>query len=112
MPSGIWTILGLGLICWRITSLLVREDGPFDIFAKFRRLVGVSYNEYSIPVGKNVFAKLLICIWCASVWVSLALAWASEYSVNVLRYLSISLMLSVLAILLDEFLLSLERKSR
>jgi Na+/H+ antiporter NhaC len=112
MPSGIWTILGLGLICWRITSLLVREDGPFDIFAKFRKFVGVRYNEYSVQVGTNVFAKLLTCVWCASIWVSLALAWASEYSVNVLSYLGVSLILSVLTILIDEYFLSLERKVR
>ena len=112
MPSGIWTIFGLGLICWRITSLLVREDGPFDIFAKFRKLVGITYNEYSVPVDKNVFAKLLICVWCSSVWIALALAWASEYSVNVLRYVGVSLILSVLTILIDEYFLSLDRKTR
>ena len=110
MPSGAWFLVFLGIVCWRLTSLLVREDGPFDIFAKLRKFAGVSYDDYSRPVGNNVFAKGLICVWCTSVWIGLALAWASEYSVNILTYIGVTLVLSALAILLDEFLLSIKKK--
>jgi hypothetical protein len=48
---------------WRITHLLVAEDGPADIIVKFRRLFGHGF-----------FGKLLDCFYCASLWVALPFA--------------------------------------
>ncbi len=105
-----WGILVLGLICWRVSSLLVREDGPYDILAKFRRYIGVYFDEFSRPQGRNVIAKAFTCVWCLSVWMGLGLAWASEYSTNVLKYIGVALALSALAIIIDELLLFLDKK--
>jgi len=107
-----WITIGLGAICWRLSSLLVREDGPFDILAKFRKLAGVYYDEFSRPQGKNVFAKMLTCVWCTSLWVGLGLAWASEYSVNVLSYVGVALILSFLTIVFDEYFIFPDGKAR
>ncbi len=46
--------LALILATWRLTSLLVQEDGPFQVFARLRD---------TLPHG-----GLLTCIWCCSVW--------------------------------------------
>lgn len=74
----------VALATWRITSLIVREDGPYDIFAKFRKWIGVYYDELNIPQGKNVIAKGITCVWCASVWFSFAVSFfAFDYGANI-----------------------------
>ncbi len=46
-------ILILMLATWRISSLLVDENGPFDIFAELRYRVGVRFDKQSKPYGTN-----------------------------------------------------------
>jgi len=58
----------IALAVWRISSLVAHEDGPYEVFEKFRHLVGVEYDEESKPYGRNQFAKGLTCIWCNSIW--------------------------------------------
>lgn len=70
MSLAVWFVV-LSLASWRITSLLVNEGGPFDIFARFRGFIGVYYDEYSNVHGKNVFAKAFTCVWCLGFWISL-----------------------------------------
>jgi hypothetical protein len=48
---------------WRITHLFHAEDGPWDVLARLRRLA-----------GNGVWAKMLDCFNCASVWVALPFA--------------------------------------
>lgn len=67
------TLLIAVLATWRISSLLVREDGPFDIFALIRTVAGVKYDENSNAYSGNVFGKMLLCLWCTSIWVALAI---------------------------------------
>ena len=58
-----WLILGV-LSVWRVTHLLVAEDGPWNIFARLRRWVGAGF-----------FATLISCFYCLSLWVSAPFAW-------------------------------------
>lgn len=67
----------LALATFRLTSLLVWEDGPLEIFAKFRRVLGVRYDERNQPYGSNWLAKGVLCPACASVW--FGLAWSIAY---------------------------------
>lgn len=100
-------VVVLGLVCWRITSLLVNEDGPLDIFARFRRRIGVYYDEYSNVHGKNVIARALTCVWCTSVWVAVPLAIFASYSANnrtwiaLAQFLFYALSISAMAIVVD-----------
>lgn len=57
------------LAVWRVSSLLVNEVGPFEIFARFRYAIGVRTGEYLICYGKGI-AGAFCCIWCISVWVA------------------------------------------
>lgn len=57
-----WLILGV-LSTWRVTHLLVAEDGPWNLLARFRR-----------RVGSGFFASLFSCFYCLSLWISAPLA--------------------------------------
>lgn len=91
----------IGLAVWRITSFLVKEDGPYCIFVKFRHFIGIRYDKFSKPYGKNVIAEGFTCVWCLSVWISIALAWLSPNAVNVHMYIITVLALSTFAIVVD-----------
>jgi len=88
------------LAVWRISSLLVREDGPWDVFAKLRNISGVKYNEYSVSYGTNLISSILSCVWCTSVWVGFFVALLDK-PVNI-RTLLRALALSSSAIIIDE----------
>lgn len=98
----IWKEVILIFAAWRITSLLVDEDGPFDILAKFRRLAGVYYDEFNNRQGKNVVAKAMTCVWCFSVWIAAATAFLSDNVTNVRTYVIEVFWLSACIILLNE----------
>jgi len=92
--QSVVSLLVLVLACWRLTSLLVQEEGPFKMFARFRRFVGVRYVSGSpVPYGTNVIAELISCIWCCSVWVGagLSLAYIIEPELTVLAALPFAL---------------------
>lgn len=65
-------LLILSLAVYRITMLLVSEFGPYDVLERFRRWVGVHYDENLQRTGSNEIAKALTCVWCTSVWLGLA----------------------------------------
>jgi hypothetical protein len=48
---------------WRITHLFHAEDGPWDLFARLRRLA-----------GQSVWGKMLDCFYCSSVWAAVPIA--------------------------------------
>lgn len=84
----------LVLACWRLTSFMVQEDGPFGMFAKFRHLIGVRYIEgSSTPYGTNVISRLLSCTWCCTMWIGIALtvAYVVEPVLTVLASLPFAL---------------------
>jgi hypothetical protein len=65
--SFYWLALGI-LAVWRITHLLNAEDGPWDMFVRFRRLA-----------GEGLWGSLLDCFCCLSVWIAAPLAyWLGE----------------------------------
>ena len=52
----------LALATWRISHLLNKEDGPFNIIFLLRR-----------KAGNGFWGSLLDCFYCVSVWVALPL---------------------------------------
>lgn len=97
-PSDWWNIglmdfLVLGLATWRLTSLLVKEDGPWDLFARLRSSAGVKFDAHSEPYAETFFGSLLMCVWCTSVWVGgfLALAFLLAASVTLILCLPFAL---------------------
>ena len=59
-----WLILGwLGV--WRVAHLLHAEDGPWDLLARMRA-----------RAGRGLWASLLDCFYCLSLWVAAPFALA------------------------------------
>jgi hypothetical protein len=57
MPFAVCT-----LTTWRVTHLLVEEDGPADLVVRLRR-----------AAGSGALGQLMDCFYCASLWVALPL---------------------------------------
>ena len=57
MPAGRFVLAALAT--WRVTHLLVAEDGPADVVVRLRRRAGSSWA-----------GDLLDCFYCLSVWVA------------------------------------------
>jgi hypothetical protein len=89
------------LAVWRLSSLIVREDGPLDVFYRVRRAAGAE-DEGQL----SNLAKGLTCVWCVSVWIAIAtivlrLVFPKSF------LLLIPLALSAVAVLVDETLRTL-----
>jgi hypothetical protein len=57
------------LAVWRITHLLVFEDGPWETLSAIRR-----------STNRRFWSGLLNCFYCCSLWVALPFAWAQGSS--------------------------------
>ena len=55
-----WYFILSVLAMWRLTHLLGKEDGPFDIIFLMRQKAGAGF-----------FGSLLDCFYCLSVWIAL-----------------------------------------
>jgi hypothetical protein len=51
------------LATWRVTHLLVAEDGPGDIVVRLRA-----------RLGEHVLGSMMDCFYCASFWVAMPFA--------------------------------------
>ena len=56
----------LALATWRITSLLVDEAGPKELFESIRSKLGVRFNEQNERYADNLIGEYLNCVWCMS----------------------------------------------
>jgi len=103
--QSVVSMLVLVLACWRLTSLMVQEEGPFGMFAKFRHLIGVRRIEgATTPYGTNVVAEGLSCVWCCSVWVGAALTIAYVIDPALTVMASLPFALSAGAIIVERML--------
>lgn len=60
--SPTWLIVA-ALAAWRVTHLLVREDGPADVIRRLRD-----------ALDSDLWRSLWTCFYCTSLWVALPLA--------------------------------------
>lgn len=94
-----------GLAVWRISSLLVNENGPFNIFRWVRSKAGVMYDlDWNlIGVQHKFFAELLSCVWCCSLYVAIGILIGRFYFSQITYYVCMGLALSALAILFEKW---------
>lgn len=106
-------MLILALATWRWSSLLVDEDGLFDMFEKLRTWVGIRYRkdeqyadqvEQFVPDDvscvRKVIGKWLTCRWCCSLWIGAAVTILYFLWSNVV-YIMLPWSISALAIIVD-----------
>ncbi len=69
------------LAVWRVTHLVVAEDGPFNLIARLRR-----------AAGSGFWGTLLDCFYCLSLWIAIPFAiWlGSSWGKRILFWLAIS----------------------
>lgn len=97
------TFLILTLATWRLSSLLVNELGPANIFEHMRRRIGVRYSESGIRYGENIVAEAFICVWCLSVWVGLVFGLLWTFNGVVATMIAVPFALSGGAILIEKY---------
>lgn len=90
MTVTVFEFVLAALATWRITHLLSKEDGPFDLIFRLRR-----------QLGQSLFGSLLDCFYCLSIWIALPFAiWLGiGWKEKVLMWLA----LSGAACLLEQF---------
>lgn len=108
IPIEPTTILIINLLflmpaTYRLYFLLAQDAGPFDVFQKFRDLIGVEEN------GDNFTSKLFGCVFCLSLWTGGFLSLASVTYVG--SILIVPLGASAGAILLDKIIHYLEEQT-
>lgn len=75
----------LSVVCWRISYLLVEEDGPYRIFWKLR------YKLKDNPVSP------LGCFYCTSLWVAIPLAFfTSNILLNIFVISAVSIFINLI----------------
>lgn len=98
-------IIIFGLATWRIASLLVNEEGPYNIFEKIRVWSGIRHGldgEIEL-VPPNLTAGILSCVWCCSIWSAFGLWVFHAIFPETATWFATALSLSAIAIIFDKF---------
>lgn len=93
----------LALAVWRLSSLLVEEEGPFLVFVRLRTRAGIEYDDYSERIATTELAKIFNCVWCMSVWVGIFTVIFYWIWPEAIYWIAMPLALSAAAILLDRW---------
>lgn len=69
MPTYNWLDLFIAaLATWRISYMLVNEDGPRDVFISLRQRLG-AYDLDHNGIALTSLGRGIKCIYCVSAWV-------------------------------------------
>jgi hypothetical protein len=93
----------LALAVWRLSSLIVYERGPFDVFQKVRERVGIQHDDAGMVTAtpETLLGGIFGCLWCLSVYVGLIAALCAYFWPSVTFWLALPLALSGGAILVE-----------
>ena len=87
----IGVMLVLGLMVWRLTRLLLIEEGPFRVFSLIREMT-----------QKLGLQKVLECFHCASIWIASITMILFEFGFSsIIMWLSVSAVASIIQINLE-----------
>jgi len=103
------------LIVWRVASFLTfrstndktgllrlsKETGPFEIFDKFRDMIGMHFNDLGAAWQQeqpNELAAIFTCMFCSTTWIGFIVAIANR------KGLHYGLALSTAAIAIEKYI--------
>ena len=92
----------LALAAWRLASLVANEDGPWQIFKRFRQRAEQWCNKYRFCRELGLY-DLLACEWCNSIWIGAGLTLLYIWIGDTIFYLALPLALSTVAIIIKYF---------
>ena len=63
-------VIIVGLAAWRLTALISYERGPFDVFLRFRQVLGFEHDDKGEPESwpGNTLARIVSCPWCLGLY--------------------------------------------
>jgi hypothetical protein len=94
-------VIVLALAVWRVSTLLANETGPWDVLLKLRTILGVEMGTYG-KQGTSTLSKLVICVWCSSIWFGILAAIAYYIAPGETVFVALGLAISAAAVLLEE----------
>ncbi len=93
------TFLYVSLAAWRLASLIANEDGPWQMFKRFRQLAERWCNKYKFCSDLGLH-ELVTCEWCNSVWIGIGLTVLYIWIGETILYLALPFALSTVAIII------------
>lgn len=81
------------LATWRLSYLLVNEDGPYNMLGRIRE-------------NLESYTTVLTCVWCSSIWIGMLAALATFHTndIPILLIIPLTLAYSSVAIFITEIL--------
>lgn len=89
----------LALATFKLSSMMVIEQGPAGIYAKFRDLIGIKYRQGDF-IPENWLASEMTCQYCAMIYPALILTLLYFFFPRVTIYISFPFALSTIGTLL------------
>ena len=97
MPLNIFFLLSLA--AWRLASLIANEDGPWQIFKRFRQRAEDWCKRYKFCSELGLY-ELVSCEWCNSIWIGIGLTVLYFWMGDSILYIALPLALSTVAIVI------------
>ena len=94
-------LIVMAFAIWRISSMLVAEDGPWEIFSRLRYVLGIKPDDMGVDYPTNEVAKALMCVWCTSVWISIVVSILAHFNQGLVVAILLPLCLSGVAIVVN-----------
>lgn len=94
----------LGLATWRMSHLLAKESGPFDIFKGIREFSGIVHDEDGeiVIVPEKFFPQMISCVWCNSIYIATFWMVAYYFLGTIALFLAFPFALGAVAIVIEE----------
>jgi len=93
------TFFYLSLAAWRLASLVANEDGPWQMFTRFRQRAEQWCKKYRFCRELGLY-ELIACEWCNSIWIGAVLTLLYLWIGEAILYLALPLALSTIAIII------------
>lgn len=89
------------MAAWRVSHMLLHENGPFTVFRRLRERLGVTYYPDSNEVASYRY-EITTCIWCLSVWVGGGIAALWWFAPHIAFWLCLPYALSAFVVLMHK----------